>query len=160
MAKVLIVERDDAVREARRFVLADAGYDVMEAVNDRIALRMLSAARQPVVALFDLMALDASGRNALATIAADERLARRHAYAMLAPAPPATPSTLRPILAMLGAQVIHQPASAEDLLHAVALASERARVKNPPAAHARREQRTGTRRRPESALARGAIWAD
>lgn len=158
--KVLIVERDDAVREARRFVLADAGYDVMEAVNDRIALRMLSAARQPVVALFDLLALDADGPNALAAIAADERLAQRHAYAMLAPAPHATPSTLQPILMMLGAHVIHQPVSDEILLRTVALASERVRTDNPPVAPAQREQRPRPRRRPASALARGAMWAE
>ena len=157
MAKVLIVERDDAVREARRFVLADAGHDVMEAVNDHIALRVLSAARQPVVALFDLLALDAGSRNALAAIAADERLARRHAYAVLAPDPHAISSELQPILMMLEAYIIQRPASDDALLHIVSLASERVRVNRLPVAHTRREQRPRTTQRAASALAHGAI---
>ena len=157
MAKVLIVERDDAVREARRFVLADAGHDVMEAVNDHIALRVLSAARQPVVALFDLMALDASGRNALTEIAADERLVRRHAYAVLAPDPRAISSELQPILMTLEAYIIQRPASDDALLHTVALALEQVRINRSPVAHPRREQRTRTRQRPASALAHSAM---
>ena len=157
MPKVLIVEHDDAVREARRFALADAGYEVMEAVNGQIALRVLSAARQPVVALFDLLALDAGGRNALTTIAADERLARRHAYIALALDLQVISATLQPFLMMPGAYIIQRPASDDALLPPVALASERVRINRPPVAHPRREQRIRTTPRRSSALARGAL---
>ncbi len=157
MTKVLIVERDDAVREARRFVLADAGHDVMEAVNEQIAVRVLSSARQPVVVLFDLLTLNADDRNTLTTIAADERLARRHAYVVFAPDLRAVSAALQPILMIPNAYIIQWPASDDALLRIVTMASERALSNYPPVAHPRQKQRTHTMRRQVSALPRGAI---
>ncbi len=157
MAKVLIVERDDAAREAWRYVLADAGYDVMEAVSVAIALRMLSAARQPVVALFDHLALDASSHNALRAIANDERLARRHTYAVLAPNPHTISSALQPVLMTLGADIIQRPVSDDALPRMVALALERAEGNHSPIPRSPQGQLSRKARRPALSLDQATV---
>ena len=61
MAKiVLIVEDEEAVRELEKFILEQAGYDVMEA---RDGLEGLTKAefRRPDIILLDLMMPDVSG---------------------------------------------------------------------------------------------------
>lgn len=53
---ILVVDDDEAIREALAEVLEDEGYQVRSAANGREALRLLrSAAAAPAVILLDLM---------------------------------------------------------------------------------------------------------
>jgi CheY-like chemotaxis protein len=128
MVRILLVERDDFVREARRFALADAGYDVVEAADAQLAVRLLQASRQAMVAVVALSAQDTADPDALAAIAADSRLARRHAFVVVAPATRAISGALWHTLTSLEAYVLQCPVSDAALLHAVTLAASRTRA--------------------------------
>jgi DNA-binding response OmpR family regulator len=76
--KVFIIEDDDAIREALRFVLTDAGYEVFEAPDGVVGLDLLRLATEPAVVILDLMMPRMSGLQLLQTCDQDDTLARQH----------------------------------------------------------------------------------
>ena len=79
--KVFIIDDDDAIREAIRFVLSEAGHEVFEAPDGVVGLDMLRLATEPAVVLLDLLMPRMSGLEVLQTYSQDENLARqRHAF--------------------------------------------------------------------------------
>ncbi len=77
---VLIIDDEDPIRYAVRFVLEEAGYMVLEAPNGREGLDVLHASVEPLVVLLDLMMPSMSGIELLHAVAAEPTLASRDAY--------------------------------------------------------------------------------
>ena len=80
---VLIVDDDEAIRDAVRYVLEDAGYVVTDAESADEALRALRESPYRLVALLDQVMPMMEGADLLEILAQDDTLARRHAYALV-----------------------------------------------------------------------------
>ncbi len=77
---VLIVEDDAPVRNAIRFVLVEAGHQVLEAPDGMAGLGMLRQASQPLVVVLDLMTPQMTGIELLQTVGREPDIARRTAF--------------------------------------------------------------------------------
>ncbi|MET0339535.1 MAG: response regulator [Polyangiales bacterium] len=76
MKTVLLVEDDDDIREVVAEVLRDAGYDVREAENGKVALEQLEHLHgTPCLILLDLMMPVMSGPQLLAVLRQSHQLA-------------------------------------------------------------------------------------
>src|SRR5262245_64068037 len=69
MARVLVVDDDEDIRETLRLVLEDAGYDVLLAADGRSALDVLRKGAEGLVVLLDLQMPNVSGVEVLQEIA-------------------------------------------------------------------------------------------
>lgn len=78
--KVLVIEDEEAVREAIRFALEEGGYELFEAPDGIVGLDMLRLATEPLVVLVDLMLPRMSGLELLHEIGKEPDLALRHAF--------------------------------------------------------------------------------
>lgn len=78
--KVLVIEDEEAVRDAIRFALEEAGYELFEAPDGIVGLDMLRLATEPLVVLVDLMMPRMSGLELLHEIGKEPDLAMRHAF--------------------------------------------------------------------------------
>lgn len=129
--RVLVVDDDHAIRETLRFVLEDAGYEVLEAADGMQALEILRDAPDAMVVLLDLMMPRLDGAGVLGAVAGDRKLSRRHAYVMTT----ATHQTLSlafvNLLANLSVPVLHKPFDVEDLLAMVEDATTRLSADSP-----------------------------
>lgn len=77
---VLVIDDEDAIRDAVRMILEDAGYAVREAPNGVEGLDLLRASDEPLVVLLDLMMPRMSGVEFLRTVREEPEVAARHAY--------------------------------------------------------------------------------
>jgi two-component system response regulator MprA len=73
---VMVVDDDDAIREALEDVLGDEGYDVIAASDGQQALEYLSDERRPSVIFLDLWMPVMDGWKLLETLLADPRFNR------------------------------------------------------------------------------------
>ena len=73
--RVLVVEDDDALREAIASLLDDAGYENEQAPNGREALELLRRNDEPCLVLLDLMMPVMNGWELYEEMQQDERLA-------------------------------------------------------------------------------------
>jgi CheY-like chemotaxis protein len=71
---ILIVEDDEATREAFSLILAQNGYRVETAMNGQAALEQLRSSELPGLILLDLMMPGMDGMEFQAHLAGDERL--------------------------------------------------------------------------------------
>lgn len=94
VVRVLVADDDRAIRETLRAVLEEEGYAVVEAADGGRALEILRAQAAPHVVLLDLRMPVMDGAAVLRTVAADERLATRHAYAIITANPELVPAAL------------------------------------------------------------------
>ena len=125
MARVLVVDDDEAIRETLRFVLEDAGYSVVEAVNGLDALDVLYTSVEPLIVLLDIMMPRLSGAGVLGVVAEDEQLARQHAFVLVTANvhPFSRPFTV--LLERLGVAVVSKPFDIDDVLDVVDRAGRR-----------------------------------
>jgi CheY-like chemotaxis protein len=77
---VLIIDDEEPIRDAVRFILDEADYAVQEAPDGREGLELLRASKTPLVVLLDLMMPGMSGIELLRTLSAEPEMAARHAY--------------------------------------------------------------------------------
>lgn len=116
MARVLVVDDDQDIRDAVRFILEDAGHEVEEASDGKSALRMLRDYPAPLVVLLDLLIPQLSGIELLEEVIADPQLKARHAYLLMT----ADNMTLRQqadqLLPEVSAQIIGKPFDLDKLL--------------------------------------------
>lgn len=116
MARVLVVDDDQDIRDAVRFILEDAGHEVEEASDGKSALRMLRDYPAPLVVLLDLLIPQLSGIELLEEVIADPQLKARHAYLLMT----ADNMTLRQkaeqLLPEVSAQFIGKPFDLDKLL--------------------------------------------
>jgi CheY-like chemotaxis protein len=125
MPRVLVVDDDEAIRETLRFVLEDAGYSVVEAVNGLDALDILYTSVEPLVVLLDILMPRLSGAGVLGVAAEDEQMAEHNAFVLVTanPSPFSKPFAL--LLERLGVAVVSKPFDIDDLLDAVVQAAHR-----------------------------------
>ncbi len=83
MAQILVVDDDQPIRDALRYLLEDAGHTVIERADGVMALAALRETMTPMVAILDLMMPKMTGSQLLRTIAQDSELNARHAYILL-----------------------------------------------------------------------------
>jgi CheY-like chemotaxis protein len=83
VVRILVVDDDRSIRETLRVVLQDEGYDVLEAEDGQVALKILRASSEPLVVLLDLRMPVLDGTGVLSAVAADPHLSTRHAILMI-----------------------------------------------------------------------------
>jgi DNA-binding response OmpR family regulator len=77
---VLIIDDEEPIRDAVRFILDEAGFAVVEAPDGREGLALLRASDEPRVVLLDLMMPGMSGIELLRALSTEPTVADRHAY--------------------------------------------------------------------------------
>lgn len=123
MAHVLIVDDDEDIRLAMRTLLEDiAGHTVDEAADGQAALDLLRASEERYVVLLDLLMPRLDGLEVLQRVAADERLAARHAYVLVTVSRKAESADFAASLA-LAVSVVPKPYDMDVLLETVSEAS-------------------------------------
>lgn len=116
MAHVLIVDDEQDIRDTLRFILEDAGYDVLEASDGEVALALLRESTVPLVVLLDLLLPKVSGVEILKAAIADPRLTGQHAYLLMTADSAVLRHEADPLLAQVSAQVITKPFDVDNLL--------------------------------------------
>lgn len=125
VARVLIVDDDEAIRETLRFALEDAGYEVREAADGLSALRLLRSASEPMVVLLDLMMPGLDGAGVLGAVSGDQRLANEFAYILVTANTKTLTLAFANLLASLSVPTLSKPFDIDALLDVVAEASHR-----------------------------------
>jgi CheY-like chemotaxis protein len=126
-ARVLVVDDDEAIREAMRLALEEAGYEVLEASDGLSALRILRATTERLVVLLDLMMPGLDGAGVLGTVAGDTRLASQFAYILVTANTKTLTLAFANLLTNLRVTTIAKPFDLDALLDAVRQASDRLR---------------------------------
>ena len=125
MAHILIVDDDDDIRMSMRALLEDIGaHTVLEASDGISGLERIRASEVPLIVLLDLLMPGLDGIGVLQAVAADEHLARRHAYVLVSVSRRATPANFPDSLA-LAVPVIPKPFDIATLLEVVGEADHR-----------------------------------
>ncbi|MBF6592629.1 MAG: response regulator [Ktedonobacterales bacterium] len=122
---VLVVDDDDAIRDAVRFALEDAGYTVSEASNGLAALKQLRAATDRAVVLLDLMMPGLDGAGVLGAVAGDHRLASRHTYILVTANTKTLTLAFANLLTSLSVPILSKHFDVDVLLETVASAARR-----------------------------------
>ncbi len=118
-AKVLIIEDDDSIRESIHFILADEGYETLEASNATEGQAMLLGSEEPLVVLLDYRLPAMDGCDLLGIIAQDARLRDRHAIVMMSASPKETAQDCEDVLEDLAVPVLGKPFELDELVEAV-----------------------------------------
>lgn len=119
VVRVLVVDDDRAIRETLRAVLEEEGYAVVEAADGRRALEILRAEAAHHLVLLDLRMPVMDGAAVLRTVAADQRLATRHAYAIITANPELVPAALGGTNGRLSIPVLLKPFDLDAVLETV-----------------------------------------
>ncbi len=80
MARVLVINDDQDIREVVRIVLTEEGLTVTKAVDGVQALSLLTDSAEPFVALVDYHVPQLTGWRVLQHVAARPEIAERHAF--------------------------------------------------------------------------------
>jgi CheY-like chemotaxis protein len=125
MPHVLVVDDEPGQREMLRLLLEDAGYAVEEASSGEAGLALLRATPERCVVLLDQRMPGLGGDGVLAIVAADPRLAARHAYILLTASPQKLRATPPTVLHGLSVPLVEKPFDVDALLAVVAAAAAR-----------------------------------
>ena len=123
MARVLVVDDDQDIRDVVRFILEDAGYEVLDAGDGERALQILRDSPTPLIVLLDLLMPRPNGLDVLTEIIADPALKQRHAYILLTADNNVLRDQVEPLLTQLSAPTVGKPFDVDKLLETVASAS-------------------------------------
>ena len=77
---VLVIDDEEPIRTAVRFLLEDEGYAVLEAPDGVAGLDLLRESDRPLVVLLDLLMPNLSGADLLHRVAHESGVADRHAF--------------------------------------------------------------------------------
>jgi CheY-like chemotaxis protein len=121
---VLIVDDDDATREALCGMLTDAGYTVYEAPDGESALQRLREHPAGMVVLLDMIMPGMDGITMLEAVETESPLATRDAYIVMSARFTTVPLPLAQQLMRLGATAITKPFDMDELLARVAAAAQ------------------------------------
>jgi len=123
--RVLVVQRDDALRETLREVLEDTGYEVLEAREGEDALAILHTNEQGgMVVILDQFMPRLDGAELLREVAQDRKLTKSYSFILLSAARLSMRIALVRLLTKLAVQVVSKPFEVDDFLAAVATASQ------------------------------------
>jgi CheY-like chemotaxis protein len=125
MAWVLVVDDDESIRESLRLILEDSGYTVLEASDGLMALNVLRATPHRMIVLLDLMMPRLDGIGVLTTVAADQRLARRHSFILMSAGRRTVSLSLARLLAELSVPILPKPFDLDVVLDLVAQGAHR-----------------------------------
>jgi len=123
--RVLVVQRDDALRETLREVLEDTGYEVLEAREGEDALAILHNEQGGMVVILDQFMPRLDGTELLREVAQDRKLTKSYSFILLSAARLSMRIALVRLLTKLAVQVVSKPFDVDDFLAAVATASQR-----------------------------------
>ena len=124
--RVLVVQRDDALRETLREVLEDTGYAVLEAREGEDALAILHTNEEgSMVVILDQFMPRLDGAELLREVAQDRKLTKSYSFILLSAARLSMRIALVRLLTKLAVQVVSKPFDVDDFLAAVATASQR-----------------------------------
>ncbi len=118
MAKVLIVDDDESIREMLGMMLEYSDHNVLHATNGIEALEVLRASSTRLVVLLDMYMPKLDGRGVLQTVAADPHLSTFHNYILLS-ADPDLHSFAVTSTPPFSVPVVAKPFTIDDLLNAV-----------------------------------------
>lgn len=119
MTRVLVVDDDSEIRHTVRFLLEDAGHDVLEAADGHAALATLRQSPDALVVLLDILMPGLDGIGVLRHAHAEPPLARRHAYIVMTAGNQGMVSTAASLAESLTATVITKPFDIDQLLEQV-----------------------------------------
>ena len=131
MRAVLVVDDDEAIRQAIRMVLDDKGYYVVEAANGEEALRAMRASKAGIVVLLDLMMPRMGGREVLEAMEAEPTLSW-HAVILMTAGGRTLPLAVVQQMGNLGVTLIGKPFDIDDLIQVVTLAAMRLDARGAP----------------------------
>lgn len=124
----LIVDDDKDIRATLRWLLEDAGYQVVEAVEGGAALKVLRTTPHHMVVLLDLMMPNGiDGESALLTAAQDAKLISQHSFILMTAAATTLRLAFVTLLSRLEIPVLHKPFDVDDALALVEAATQRLR---------------------------------
>ena len=119
MARVLVVDDEQDIRDALRFILEDAGHEVLEAFDGENALQVLRASQSSLVVVLDLLMPRLSGIDVLQQVIADPHLKDRHAYLLMTADNALLRQQADPLLMQVSARVIGKPFDIDALLNMI-----------------------------------------
>ncbi len=119
MARVLVVDDEQDIRDALRFILEDAGHEVLEAIDGENALQELRASQSSLVVVLDLLMPRLSGIEVLQQVIADPHLKDRHAYLLMTADNALLRQQADPLLTQVSARVIGKPFDIDALLNMI-----------------------------------------
>ena len=125
MARVCIIEGDEPTREVVRYLLTDAGFEVIEASNGLSGKALLEAAPDRLIVLLDHRLPVIDGCDLLEIVAQDNALRARHTFLMIAASPRHATEDCGDALEDLDVPVMPKPFSIDDLVEAVQEAQQR-----------------------------------
>ena len=124
MARVLVVDDDEPIRNVVREALEESHYTVEEAATGEEALAALRALPTRAIVLLDLVMPGMDGVAVLRESCADPRLSR-HAFLVSSAGGIADLTSAEPLLTALHGAFVPKPFDLDDLLAAVASAERR-----------------------------------
>ncbi|HEX8730291.1 MAG TPA: response regulator [Ktedonobacterales bacterium] len=133
MARVCIIEGDEPTREVVRYLLSDAGFEVIEASNGLKGKAILEAATDRLIVLMDHRLPVIDGCDLLEIVARDEDLRARHTFLMMAASPRHAVDDCGDAIDELDVPVMPKPFSIDDLVEAVQGAQQRLEPGSEPA---------------------------
>ena len=119
MARILIVDDDEGIRESVRLALEEEGYEVVEAPNGKAALDFLHTSQERWLVLLDQLMPVLDGTGFLRAVQANPALLSRHAYILLTARSRISTPTLD-LTSALGVSVLKKPFELDELLKLVA----------------------------------------
>lgn len=117
--RILIVDDDRGIRHTLRAVLEDEGYAVLEAGDGAEGLALVRASLHRLVVLLDLRMPGMDGAGVLDAVAADARLARRHAFILVTANLDAITRACAALLHRLDVPIVPKPFDLDPLLDLV-----------------------------------------
>jgi len=119
MVRVLIIDTDEAIRDALRLVLEGDGYPVTATCCPDDAMELLRDSPDPVVVLFDAGVPRVSDGRVTALASMSDPLVRRHAYICMTTGEALMPTDLHEALVALAVPIIQKPFDIDQVLVAV-----------------------------------------
>jgi DNA-binding NtrC family response regulator len=124
VAKVCVIEDDSATRETLCFLLAEAGYEVIEAANGSDGRALLEASESPMVVLLDFWLPGVSGGDILNHWVNDGALRKRHSFILMSASTQAIVEACGEAISAMSVRVIAKPFDLDDLTEAVRRAEQ------------------------------------
>ena len=128
---VLVADDDPDVCATLHWVLHEVGYGVCEAKDGVQTMAQLWASQRPLVVLLDYWMPRMNGGEVVRAVAADPRLADRHALVLLTSDRDGIPRALRALAARRSIPIVGKPFELATLLAVVAEATQRLRQPAP-----------------------------
>lgn len=122
---VCVIEDDDAIRAALRFLLEEEGYPVLEAADGLAGYHLLRTSVAPLIAVVDHKLPKMDGCDLLDLAAKDEDLRERHEFIFVTASPQHAEDDCGETLEELNVPVIPKPFDIDEVLAPVAAAAQR-----------------------------------